>query len=123
MARLIPADALGPGALEAGVAYFMDQQLTGAYGFGATWYMRGPWGIGTPEQGYQLPLLPRDLIKIGIAATNAYCQARYTHDFAELETPQQDAVLTLLDQSQIDGPAVPPATLKAFFELVLQPHH
>jgi len=118
VARLIPADALGPGALEAGVAYFIDQQLTGAYGFGATWYMRGPWGIGIPEQGYQLPLLPRDLMKVGIAATNAFCQASYGQDFAELGTAQQDAVLTFLDQSQIDGPAVPPTTLKAFFELL-----
>jgi len=118
VARLIPADALGPGALEAGVAYFMDQQLSGAWGFGATWYMRGPWEIGIPEQGYQLPLLPRDLMKLGIAATNAYCQATYAHDFAELDTGQQDTVLTMLDQSQIDGPAVPPATLKAFFELL-----
>jgi gluconate 2-dehydrogenase gamma chain len=118
VARLIPADALGPGALEAGVAYFIDQQLAGAYGFGATWYMHGPWGLGIPEQGYQLPLPPRDLMKLGIAAVNAYCQAVYTHDFAELGTDQQDAVLMLVDESQIATPAVPSATLKAFFELL-----
>src|SRR3984893_14060057 len=32
VARLIPADELGPGAKEAGVSYFIDQQLAGAYG-------------------------------------------------------------------------------------------
>src|SRR5262245_38106782 len=32
VARLIPADELGPGAKEAGVAYFIDQQLGGAWG-------------------------------------------------------------------------------------------
>ncbi len=32
VARLIPRDELGPGAKEAGVAYFIDQQLFGDYG-------------------------------------------------------------------------------------------
>src|SRR5215213_9515413 len=32
VARLIPADELGPGAKEAGVSYFIDHQLAGAYG-------------------------------------------------------------------------------------------
>ena len=32
VARLVPADELGPGAKEAGVSYFIDQQLAGAYG-------------------------------------------------------------------------------------------
>ena len=111
--------ARAPGRSRAGVAYFMDQQLVRRVGGSARHgTCARPWEIGIPEQGYQLPLLPRDLMKIGIAATNAYCQATYTHDFAELDTGQQDTVLTMLDQSQIDGPAVPPATLKAFFELL-----
>ena len=32
---LIPADATGPGAMEAGCATYMDRQLSGAYGRGA----------------------------------------------------------------------------------------
>src|SRR5262245_52973703 len=32
VARLIPADELGPGAKEAGVAYFIDRQLFGGWG-------------------------------------------------------------------------------------------
>src|SRR5262245_63642158 len=32
VARLIPADELGPGAKEAGVTYFIDQQLFGGWG-------------------------------------------------------------------------------------------
>ena len=34
VARLIPADELGPGAVEAGVPTFIDRQLAGDYGRG-----------------------------------------------------------------------------------------
>src|SRR6516164_6604505 len=44
VARLIPADDLGPGALEADVPYFLDQQLAGVYGAGARYYSEGPFG-------------------------------------------------------------------------------
>src|SRR5262245_40406039 len=50
IARLIPADELGPGARESGVAEFIDSQLAGPYGRAQTWYMQGPWSKGTPEQ-------------------------------------------------------------------------
>ena len=36
VARLIPNDDLGPGAKEAGVATFIDRQLSGPYGRAAT---------------------------------------------------------------------------------------
>ena len=51
VARLIPADELGPGAVEAGVPVFIDRQLAGAYGRGARWYMQGPWAEGTEHAG------------------------------------------------------------------------
>ena len=59
VARLIPADELGPGAKEAGVSYFIDQQLAGAYGTMARNYKQGPWPEGTPQQGYQSRLMPQ----------------------------------------------------------------
>src|SRR6185436_14182824 len=42
VARLIPADELGPGAKEAGVTYFIDQQLFGGWGTMAKMYRQGP---------------------------------------------------------------------------------
>jgi gluconate 2-dehydrogenase gamma chain len=33
--RLIPADELGPGGREAGVAFYIDQQLSGQFGYAA----------------------------------------------------------------------------------------
>jgi len=93
VARLIPADQLGPGALEADVPYFIDQQLGGEYGAGARFYAQGPYGATTPYQGYQLPLTPRQLYRVGIAATDSYCIEKYGRRFAELEPARQDEVL------------------------------
>ena len=93
VARLIPADQLGPGALEADVPYFIDQQLAGEYGAGARFYAQGPFGAMTAYQGYQLPLTPRELYRAGIAATDSYCQEKYGGRFAELELARQDEVL------------------------------
>src|SRR6185437_8087553 len=61
VARIIPADELGPGAKEAGVTVFLDRQLAGAYGRADTWYMRGPWKDGEKTQGYQSRLTPAHL--------------------------------------------------------------
>jgi gluconate 2-dehydrogenase gamma chain len=55
VARLIPRDELGPGALEAGVPTFIDRPLAGAWGAGERLYRSGPWREGTESQGYQLP--------------------------------------------------------------------
>jgi len=93
VARLIPADDLGPGAFEADVPYFIDQQLAGVYGAGARFYNEGPFGAQTPFQGYQWPLSPAELYQVGIAATDQYCKAIYHKRFADLDPTQQDEVL------------------------------
>jgi gluconate 2-dehydrogenase gamma chain len=93
IARIIPADDLGPGALESDVAIFLDNQLAGAYGNGARTYMQGPWGESTPFQGYQLPIPPAGVYRVGIAATDRYCQETYDKVFADLEAETQDQVL------------------------------
>src|SRR5215831_16633642 len=58
---LIPADELSPSGSECGVAVFIDRQLGSAWGGGAKMYRGGPFHKGKPEQGYQLPLTPREL--------------------------------------------------------------
>ena len=93
VARLIPADELGPGALEADSPYFIDQQLAGEYGAGARFYAQGPFGATTAFQGYQLPLTPRQLYRAGIAATDRYCEEKYGRRFALLDPARQDEVL------------------------------
>src|SRR3954467_15086616 len=61
--RLIPRDELGPGANDAGVSYFLDRQLGGAWGAGERLYRSGPFQQGTPSQGYQLPFTPAELFR------------------------------------------------------------
>jgi gluconate 2-dehydrogenase gamma chain len=115
--RLIPTDALGPGARSAGVAFFIDQQLVGAFGTAAKMYRNGPWGAGTPMQGYQLRQTPAELYRQGIMATEAYCSKTYQSRFAALTSAQQDDVLKGLDGGTITFENVP---AKAFFEMLLQ---
>lgn len=67
---LIPADDF-PSASQAGVVDFIDMQLAGPYGRGATLYLDGPFEEGTPEQGYQLPWPPAEMFRRGIAAIEA----------------------------------------------------
>lgn len=98
--RLIPADEVGPGALELGAAYFIDQQLMSVYGLGDRMYLEGPFAQGTPTQGYQLPLRPRELYRIGIGETNGYCRAQFDATFAELSTSQQETVLQALEADE-----------------------
>jgi gluconate 2-dehydrogenase gamma chain len=113
--RLIPTDELGPGAKEAGVAYFIDQQLNGQFGLAAKMYRQGPWAQGAPTQGYQLPLAPRDVYRIAIGETNAFCKKQYGRTFDRLSPVQQDAVLQMLEDAKLTLDTVPG---KVFFEML-----
>lgn len=115
--RLIPTDAHGPGARSAGVAFFIDQQMVGAFGTGAKMYMGGPWLPGNGNQGYQLRQSPAELYRQGIAATNVYAQKTYQKDFAELSPTHQDEILTALDTGTLKFDELP---AKVFFEMLLQ---
>jgi gluconate 2-dehydrogenase gamma chain len=114
--RLIPTDALGPGGREAGVAFFIDQQLSGQFGYAAKMYDQGPWSAdASPDFGYQLPLTPRQVYRLGIAETNAYCQKTYGKTFDKLAAAHQDDVLTALDGAKLAFESVP---AKTFFEML-----
>jgi gluconate 2-dehydrogenase gamma chain len=107
VSRLIPADELGPGAKEAGVAYFIDQQLAGAWGAHARNYRLGPWPEGTPTQGYQSPLAPQEVYRAAIAETQRYCSANYGKTFDALAAAQQDEVLRDFQEGRITLELVP----------------
>ena len=102
VSHLIPKDELGPGAKEAGVTYFIDQQLFGGYGTMAKKYTQGPWPEGTPQQGYQSPLTPAAVYRAGIRDTNKHCQKTYGKTFDALTRAQQDEVLKGLDGGKIE---------------------
>lgn len=116
VARLIPADELGPGAKEAGVTYFIDQQLFGAYGTMAKQYRQGRWAEGTPQQGYQSRLTPQEIYRAAIRETNLHCARQYGKTFDELAPDQQDQVLRGLDEGTLALASVP---ARLFFNLLL----
>src|SRR5580698_1698318 len=116
--RLIPADDSGPGGKQAGCAVFIDRQLAGAFGDSRRFYMRPPFANGTPSQGPQSPIVPKERYRTSLAALDAYCKATFAgKSFAALSTAQQDQVLSALEKGEIklsDGSG------KEFFESILQ---
>jgi gluconate 2-dehydrogenase gamma chain len=114
---LIPSDSVGPGAKELDVAIYIDRKMAGDYGKGDRLYLEGPFAEGTPEQGYQLRMMPSELIRAGIADVNAYAHDKYKKSFDALSAEDRAAVLSDLDAKKIELPTVPTAT---FFYLLLQ---
>jgi gluconate 2-dehydrogenase gamma chain len=125
IARLIPADELGPGAKEAGVAVFLDMQLAGAWGSGDNLYRQGPFVAGTSQQGYQLSFTPAEMFRMGLAKLEE--AAKRSHGgstFADLAPTQQDMLLAQVEQGQVDFGVLPSgvffaalldATMEGFF--------
>lgn len=116
--RLIPADPVGPGAVEAGVPIFIDRQLAGQFGQGQHFYLGGPWAKGTPEQGYQSRFTPAQLYRNTIPAIEAYVSQNHNGTrFRQLAAADQDALLKGLESGDI---ALDGADGKAFFTMLLQ---
>ena len=113
--RLIPADELGPGAKEAGVTYFIDQQLASVWGSHGRNYRAGPWLEGTPEQGFQSRLTPQEIYRIGIREINDHCRAADGKPFDQLPPEKQDSILKALEK---DGIPLPSLSSKLFFDLL-----
>src|SRR5262245_36363130 len=91
--RMIPADALGPGAHDAGVVFYIDRALAGPY------------------------TDLREVYRAGLAALDGYCQATHGAAFLALAADRQDAALRALDDGTATGFTVPGA--KPFFEMLL----
>jgi gluconate 2-dehydrogenase gamma chain len=117
VARLIPGDDLGPGAKEAGVAYFIDQQLNSIWGSHGRNYRAGPWAEGTAQQGFQSRLTPRELYRAAIRETNVHCLKSLQKPFEQLTAEQQDGVLKGLESGAIELPAL---SSKLFFGMLLR---
>jgi gluconate 2-dehydrogenase gamma chain len=120
VARLIPADDLGPGAKEAGVSYYIDQQLASVWGSHGRNYRAGPWPEGTPQQGFQSRLTPREIYRAAIREVNVHCLSQYRKAFEFLAPQQQDEVLKGLESGSV---ALPSLSARLFFGLLLRNTH
>ncbi len=100
--HMVPADELSPKGTDIGINTYIDRALSSAWGKGDRLYMQGPWKIGVPSQGYQLPLTPAQLYRAGIEATNAHCRKTYGgRTFDRLTEAQREEVLRGLSSAQI----------------------
>src|SRR5271169_3342904 len=99
--HMIPADEFTPRGTDLGINIFIDRALAGGWGKGERLYMQGPWKKGAPSQGYQLPLVPADLYRAGIAATNVHCRKTYGKSFDRLDAKQREEVLVGLSTGKV----------------------
>jgi gluconate 2-dehydrogenase gamma chain len=99
--HMVPADELSPKGTELGINIYIDRALAGGWGKGERLYMQGPWKLGTPSQGYQLPLTPAQLYRAGIEATNAHCRKTYGKAFDRLDEQQREEVLLGLSTGKV----------------------
>ena len=114
---MIPADELSPSGSACGVVIFIDRQLAGAWGGGAKMYRSGPFAKGKPEQGYQLPLTPREFFAAGVVAVNAWSRKTYGRDFDRLPPKERETALKELEAGKA---ALPDFNGKQFFGALLQ---
>jgi gluconate 2-dehydrogenase gamma chain len=100
--RLIPADDVGPGALQAGVPEFIDRHMQTPYAGGDIWYMQGPFVEAAPQFGYQGRLPVRDILRVGMKAIDVSCQKSYGgKSFAQLEFADQEKTLKAAEAGKL----------------------
>jgi len=116
--HMVPADELTPKGTDLGLAVYIDRALAGAWGKGERLYMQGPWKLGTPNQGYQLPLTPAQLYRAGIQATNAHCRKTYGKTFDRLDEAQREELLLALSSGKVTFDSGLPA--RVFWATVYQ---
>lgn len=116
-ARIIPGTDDDPGAVQAGVPFYIDAKLTQFEQHAEPTFTRGPYaqpydGDAPPttaegfiavradqlyRYGFQSPLTPRQIYRLGVPALDDYSRSRFDGPFAELDEDQQDAILRVLD--------------------------
>lgn len=102
-ARIMPSDEYGPGAVEAGVVYFIDRQMEQKWGHGARHYMEGPFDVDAPPNfGHQSHMTPREEYQHGLQFLQEYCRNEFDSSFVELDAGQQDQVLKALQEDEVD---------------------
>lgn len=115
--HLIPADETGPGAVESGVPEFLDRHMQTPYAAGNIWYMQGPFMDAPPQFGYQGKLALRDIVRVGIAAIDAYSKKnKGGKTFAELAPSEQ---LELLKAAEAGKLQLAEISEKTFFSKFL----
>ncbi|GAA0439587.1 gluconate 2-dehydrogenase subunit 3 family protein [Lentibacillus halophilus] len=124
--RILPEDDDGPGAIELGVPFFIDKQLSGSWGTNDKAYMKDPFfqdnqtyeyqhkdtkqhksGPNTSSQApssvprYQTRMNRGEIYIRGLRRMNEVSQNKFDKKFFDLETDQKDEVLKAFDNGEI----------------------
>lgn len=100
---LIPADALGPSASEAGVVDFIASQLDGDYGAGKGTYL--PAAEETvPEADSVSTWAPRLFYTKGLCALDEVANKIAGSNFAQLGEPDRRELLTAIERKAVGHP-------------------
>lgn len=113
--RIFPEDDNGPGAKALGVAYYIDHQLAGSYGFNARDYMEPPFFHGEKVQGYQGRLKRREIFRIALREMQNYSHQKYKKGFTDITEDEQD---TILKDFQEDKVKLTTISASGFFDLL-----
>jgi len=113
--RIFPKDDNAPGAKDLGVAFYIDHQLAGDWGFNARDYMQPPFYKGEKVQGYQGRLRRRELFYIGLQEIQNHSQAVYKKDFTELKDDEQDQILKDFESDKANLTTI---SASGFFQLL-----
>ncbi|MED4227020.1 gluconate 2-dehydrogenase subunit 3 family protein [Neobacillus cucumis] len=113
--RIFPEDDHGPGAKSLGVAYFIDHQLAGYWGFNGREYMQAPFYPGEKVQGYQGRLKRREVFDIAIREIQNHSNAVYKKNFTDLTGEEQDAILTDFEGDKVNITTISPS---GFFQML-----
>ena len=116
--RLIPADDLSPGGKDAGIAVYIDAQLSGDFGKDVGLDMKPPFADGLPGQGPQSPLTPAERYRKSLAALDQYCHGAYAGKvFADIPATEQDKIISGMEAGTLQWKGV---SSKGFFQLLWQ---
>ena len=116
--HMVPADELSPKGTDIGINIFIDRALASGWGKGDRLYLQGPWKLGTPNQGYQLPLTPAQLYRAGIPAANAHCVKTYGKPFDKITEAQREEFLMAWRAGKVTFEDGLPA--RVFFSMLYQ---
>jgi gluconate 2-dehydrogenase gamma chain len=101
--RIVPRDANGPGATDAGVVIYIDRQLAGPYGRDKYRYTKPPFVESFPEHGYQGKASPREIYRAGIRGIAGFAELSAAEQDARLRTIEKNRFFQLLRAHTIEG--------------------
>ena len=113
--RLIPADALGPGAVEAGVAVFIDRQLAAPTASADCVYMQGPFAPTAPTAGLPAQRTPAEVYRK--PPRRASTPIRATHVRQGLRSPARSEQIDAAHGLEQREPNSATSPGKTFFDL------